>query len=565
MVKGVVVLAYGRAEASEAVIPGLANSLISQGERVACLRLVASGGQLQGDLTLQRLGQDLGIASESLRVGATRQEFQTLVKEGRQVEVYRRSMAIIDELGRQGTCVLVDATGLDAAADHEIAESLACLARHLQLPAMPIVAGDQGHVAGLRARALAAVGQLEKSGVKVASLVLTDSPPVLVQVSDDPVSPRTVPAVLRLPRRAAGGSTKELIRYWSMYADAAEVREAVVSAAVPCTTPLRFLHQLAVQAARHRRRIVLPEAEDPRILMAAAILQKIEACDLVLLGNRKRVDEVARSLDINLDQVEVVDPSDKELVETTARDYAQLRAHKGVTLDMAREAVRHPALMGTMLVHQSRADGMVCGAMHTTAETVRPALEVIRVAEGTTVVSSVFFMLLPDRLFVFGDCAINIDPSAQQLADIAAASARTATQFGFEPHVAMLSYSTGSSAEGKAVQKVRDAVEMLTRGAENEDDCSLLVEGPLQFDAAVNPTVAQSKQPNSEISGQATVLIFPDLEAGNIAYKAVQQSAGATAVGPVLQGLNKPVNDLSRGCTVNDVVNTVLITAVQAA
>lgn len=565
MVEGLVLLTYGRAEASEAVIPGIANWLLNQGHRVACLRLVSSGDQPQGDLSLQRLAQGLGIKPSKLRVGVSREEFRRIVQEGRQVELYRQCLAVVDELGRDGSFVLVDATGTDAAADPEAAEILARLAGHLQLPTMPIVASDQGHAAGLRTRAVTATDQLHQNGAVVAALVLTDSSAVLAEVAEESVSPHAVPAVLRLPRRTAGGTAEELINYWTASTDPETIRCAVEGTAVSEDTPLRFLHQLAVRAGRDRRRIILPEAEDPRILQAAATLQQFGACHLILLSRRKDLDERARRLGISLTGVEVIDPGDPELVEAAARDYAQLRAHKGVTLEVAREAIRHPALMGTMLVHQGWADGMVCGAMHTTAETIRPALEVIRVADEASMVSSVFFMLLPDRTFVFGDCAINVSPTSQQLAEIAVASARTASQLGIEPRVALLSYSTGSSGEGEAVDKVRDAVEALNRSGAGEGDCEWLFDGPMQFDAAVNPDVAEAKRPDSAIAGRANVLIFPELEAGNIAYKAVQQSAGATAVGPVLQGLNKPVNDLSRGCTVDDVVNTVLITAIQAA
>jgi phosphate acetyltransferase len=236
-----------------------------------------------------------------------------------------------------------------------------------------------------------------------------------------------------------------------------------------------------------------------------------------------------------------------------------MRKHKGVTLDLARETMQDVSYFGTMLVYNGIVDGMVSGATHTTAHTVRPAFEIIKTKPDVSTVSSVFFMCLADKVLTYGDCAIVPDPTTEQLADIAISSARTADQFGIEPRVAMLSYSTGTSGTGADVEKVRAATELVRK---REPD--LLVEGPIQYDAAVDPTVAATKMPGSPVAGRATVLIFPDLNTGNNTYKAVQRSAGAIAIGPVLQGLNKPVNDLSRGALVEDIVNTVAITAIQA-
>ena len=252
-------------------------------------------------------------------------------------------------------------------------------------------------------------------------------------------------------------------------------------------------------------------------------------------------------------------PHDPELVERFAQTYADVRAHKGMTLERAREVVTDISYFGTMMVHLGLADGMVSGAVNTTAHTIRPALEFIKTADGVRTVSSVFLMCLADRVLVYGDCAVIPDPTTEQLADIAISSAQTAAQFGIDPRVAMLSYSTGSSGSGADVEKVRAATELV---AQRSPDLRLV--GPIQYDAAIDPVVGRAKMPDSDVAGKATVFVFPDLNTGNNTYKAVQRSAHAVAIGPVLQGLRKPVNDLSRGALVDDIVNTVAITAVQA-
>lgn len=324
-------------------------------------------------------------------------------------------------------------------------------------------------------------------------------------------------------------------------------------------TPLRFLHQLVERARSSRQRIVLPEGEDLRILRAAEIINRRGICDLVILGNTHEVRELAAAHGVDLSGIPVTDPARSDLLEGFATEYAKLRAHKGVTVETARERLLDRSYFATMMVHLGHVDGMVSGAAHTTANTIRPSLEFIKTRPGVAVVSSVFLMLMEDRVLVYGDCAVNPEPDAAQLADIAVASAQTARQFGVEPRVAMLSYSTGTSGSGGSVDDVRAATELV-----RERDPGLAVDGPIQYDAAVDASIGASKLPGSSVAGQATVFIFPDLNTGNNTYKAVQQSAGAVAVGPVLQGLNKPVNDLSRGCTVDDIVNTVAITAIQA-
>jgi phosphate acetyltransferase len=325
------------------------------------------------------------------------------------------------------------------------------------------------------------------------------------------------------------------------------------------TTPQMFTYQLRERARSDRKHIVLPEGDDDRILKSAGRLLRRDIADLTILGEESQIRSRAAELGVNLDDATVLNPRTSELCDQFAEQYAQLRAKKGITVEQAREIIHDASYFGTMLVYNSHVDGMVSGAAHTTAHTVRPAFEIIGTAAGISTVSSVFLMCLPDQVLAYGDCAIVRDPTVDQLADIAISSARTAAQFGVEPRVAMLSYSTGESGSGADVDKVREATGLVRSRAPQ-----LLVEGPIQYDAAVEPSVAATKMSDSPVAGQATVLIFPDLNSGNNAYKAVQRSAGAIAIGPVLQGLNKPVNDLSRGALVDDIVNTVAITAIQA-
>ncbi|PKV87968.1 phosphate acetyltransferase [Streptomyces sp. TLI_146] len=335
-------------------------------------------------------------------------------------------------------------------------------------------------------------------------------------------------------------------------------------------TPMMFEHELLEQARAHRRRVVLPEGAEERVLRAADVLLRRDVCDLTLLGDVEAIRKKAADLGIDVTRCQIADPHTSELRQRFAERYAQLRAHKGVTVELAYDVVADVNYFGTLMVQEGLADGMVSGSVHSTAATIRPAFEIIKTKPGGTsqalsgsggasIVSSVFFMCLADKVLVYGDCAVNPDPNAEQLADIAVQAAATAAQFGVDPRIAMLSYSTGTSGSGADVDKVREATKLV-----REARPDLRIEGPIQYDAAVEPSVAATKLPGSEVAGQATVLIFPDLNTGNNTYKAVQRSAGAVAVGPVLQGLRKPVNDLSRGALVQDIVNTVAITAIQA-
>ncbi len=332
--------------------------------------------------------------------------------------------------------------------------------------------------------------------------------------------------------------------------------ELTRSAAV---TPLMFEQDLIELARAHRKRIVLPEGTEPRVLLAAAEALRHRIADITLLGNPAEITKAAALTGADITAATLLDPHEEGLRQKLAEAYVTARAHKGATLDLARDVVVDVSYAGALMVHLGLADGMVSGAAHTTAHTIRPAFEIIGRSPGVSAVSSVFFMCLADRVLVYGDCAVIPDPDPDQLADIAISSATTARAFGIDPRIAMLSYSTGSSGHGAGVDKVRAATDLVRRRAPH-----LEVEGPIQYDAAVDADVANLKLPGSTVAGHATVLVFPDLNTGNNTYKAVQRTAGALAVGPVLQGLRRPVNDLSRGATVTDIVTTIAITAVQA-
>ncbi|MDO5972294.1 phosphate acetyltransferase [Flavivirga aquimarina] len=326
-------------------------------------------------------------------------------------------------------------------------------------------------------------------------------------------------------------------------------------------TPRMFQYNLLQRALNNKKHIVLPEGYDERVLRAAARLISAHVVELTLLGEEDKIKELIAKLDIplNIDEINIISPTKSPHFEDYANTFYELRKHKNVTLQMAKDTMSDVSYFGTMMIYKGHADGMVSGAVHTTQHTLRPALQFIKTKPGVNLVSSIFFMCLEDRISVFGDCAINPNPNAQELAEIAVSSAQTAKEFGIDPKVAMLSYSSGASGKGADVEKVREATDIVK--AQNSD---LKIEGPIQYDAAVDMRIGKTKLPDSEVAGHASVLIFPDLNTGNNTYKAVQRETGALAIGPVLQGLNKPVNDLSRGCTVDDIYSTVIITAIQA-
>ncbi|MBV7295978.1 phosphate acetyltransferase [Corynebacterium sp. TAE3-ERU12] len=327
----------------------------------------------------------------------------------------------------------------------------------------------------------------------------------------------------------------------------------------PTVSPHRFQWWLTQQAKVNRRRIVLPEGGDDRIITAAARIQAADFCDLTILGDPDAMQTRAQELGLDISKAEILNPETSDLREKFAEQFAELRKDKGVTVDDARETMRDISYFATMMIHNDMADGMVSGAANTTAHTIKPSFQIIKTKPGVNTVSSLFFMVMDGLLWGFADCAVLPNPTPEQLGEIAVNSAETASNFGLEPKVAMLSYSTGTSGTGEDVDRVVEALKHARKL-----DPNLSVDGPLQFDAAMNPSTAQKKMPDSEVAGKANVFVFPDLDAGNIGYKIAQRCGGALAIGPILQGLNKPVNDLSRGATVPDIVNTVAITAIQA-
>lgn len=351
------------------------------------------------------------------------------------------------------------------------------------------------------------------------------------------------------------------ISTFEKYVDLDNLAEKLITFEAEGMTPKMFQYNLVKRAKEHRKHIVLPEGNDERIIMAASRLLAMDVVDISIIGNKKQIENKVTELGLTFDfsKVNIIDPIKSEHYDDYVNTYYELRKEKKMTLEIAKDLMEDGSYFGTMMVYKGHADGMVSGAAHTTQHTILPALQFIKTKPNSSVVSSVFFMCLEDRVSVFGDCAINPNPTAEQLAEIAISSADTSLAFGIEPKIAMLSYSSGSSGKGDEVDKVRTATEIVRKKRPD-----LKIEGPIQYDAAVDLEVGQSKMPNSEVAGHASVLIFPDLNTGNNTYKAVQRETGALAIGPMLQGLNKPVNDLSRGCTVDDIINTVVITAIQA-
>jgi len=338
-----------------------------------------------------------------------------------------------------------------------------------------------------------------------------------------------------------------------------EIEDKIALESSQTMTPMMFEYNLFARAKQNKKKIVLPESSDERILRAAEILLRREVVDIVLLGDNEEIEHKCSSLGLNLNNAEIINPEESELMKGFVDKFHELREAKGLSYEGAEDLMSHSSYFATMMVYLGHADGMVSGAAHTTGDTIRPALQIIKTKPNISIVSSLFFMCLDTKVLVYGDCAVNQDPNSEELAQIAISSADTAKIFGIDVKVAMLSYSTGESGQGAEVEKVREATKKVKNLRED-----ILVDGPIQYDAAIDPTVAKQKLPNSKVAGCATVFIFPDLNTGNNTYKAVQRSSNAIAIGPVLQGLNKPVNDLSRGCLVEDIVNTVAITAIQA-
>ena len=447
-----------------------------------------------------------------------------------------------------------------------------CLTR-LQKNTLIVTPGDRGDIiiGALQAN-------ISKNYPKIAGIVLTGGLEPESTISKlieglDTVVPiiavktgtfKTVNNVANTQSRISSDNKEKIALAISMFdkhVDTKTIERKIIAFRTTNITPRMFQYQIVKRAKEHKKHIVLPEGDDDRILMAADLLIKQDVVDITILGSKENVEAAARRLNISFDytKIKIINIATSDRLEGYAQTLCELRKAKGLSLEMARDLMHDVSYFGTMMVFKGEADGMVSGAAHTTQHTIRPALQFVKTKPGINTVSSVFFMCLPNRVSVFGDCAVNPNPTSEQLADIAISSAETSKMFGIEPKIAMLSYSSGSSGEGEDVDKVRKATEIVRQKRPD-----LKVEGPIQYDAAVDPSIGKKKMPNSEVAGQASVLIFPDLNTGNNTYKAVQRETGALAIGPMLQGLNKPVNDLSRGCTVDDVFNTVVITAIQA-
>lgn len=437
--------------------------------------------------------------------------------------------------GGSAVAIGTDHTGVTAPVELALNGQLAA---DLALPVILAVDAGRGaeRAAGLAATAVRA---LTSGHATVVGLLATGA-------GTDADTTRQALSALGLPAAVLGDDLTALL-------DAAE------AAVITTRTPARLSNQLMSQAQSELRTIVLPESEDPRILEAASIVAGLGVAKVILLGQPDRVLADAGTRGLDLTGVEIVPMDDPERLESYAAKYAELRAAKGVTLEQAREVMKDGAYFGTMMVYLGAADGLVSGANHTTANTIRPALQFIKTQPGMRTVSGALLMSLADRVLVFADCAVTPNPTPEQLADIAIASDATARLFGVDPRIAMLSYSTGTSGKGPDVDLVREGFELATARAPE-----LKIAGPIQFDAAIDPVVGAKKLPGSPVAGQATVFVFPDLNTGNNTYKAVQRTAGALAIGPLLQGLRRPVNDLSRGALVEDIVNTIIMTAIQA-
>lgn len=479
---------------------------------------------------------------------------------------------IVDAIG--GT-VLLGRENLNNQVDHSIvgAMQLRNLLLRLKPNTLIVTPGDRGDIIMAAMQA-----NMSSNYPKVAGLILTgglepDEPILRLVEGLETVVPvvqvqtgtfETVTNISKTPSRISMDNSLKIqlaINTFDKYVNAAGLEEKIKTFHTSGITPHMFQYQLVKRAKSHKKHIVLAEGNDDRILTAAARLLQQDIVRLTILGDKEEIEIALRRLNLSFpaENVEIINPLKSASFNHYAETLYELRKTKNVTLEMARDMMADVSYYGTMMVYLGDADGMVSGAVHTTQHTIRPALQFVKTKPGINTVSSVFFMCLEDRVCVFGDCAVNPNPTATQLAEIAISAAESSIAFGIEPLVAMLSYSSGTSGVGEDVDKVREATALI-RKLKPE----LKVEGPIQYDAAVDPVVGKQKMPNSPVAGQASVLIFPDLNTGNNTYKAVQRETGALAIGPMLQGLNKPVNDLSRGCTIEDIFNTVVITAIQA-
>lgn len=444
---------------------------------------------------------------------------------------------------------------------------------HIKENVLIVTPGDRGDIIIGSLQANLSTSYPKVAGIVLSAGSIPEEPIIRLIEGSQTVVPiisvetgtfQTITEIASIKSRITTDNVKKIqlaIDTFDKYVDTQALDQKIITFKSEGITPHMFQYQLGKWAKREIKNIVLPEGDDDRVLKAAARLISQEIVSLTILGDPAAIAASAKrlGLDLDLTKVRIINPAESEYYNDYVETLYELRKNKNVTLEMARDLMTDVSYFGTMMVYKGHADGMVSGAVHTTQHTIRPALQFVKTKPGISVVSSVFFMCLPDRVSVFGDCAVNPNPTAEQLAEIAISSAESSIRFGIEPRIAMLSYSSGTSGEGADVDKVRKATEIVKQKRPD-----LKVEGPIQYDAAVDPVVGKQKLPNSEVAGQASVLIFPDLNTGNNTYKAVQRETGALAIGPMLQGLNKPVNDLSRGCTVDDIFNTVIITAIQS-
>jgi phosphate acetyltransferase len=443
---------------------------------------------------------------------------------------------------------------------------------HIKENVLIVTPGDRGDIIIGAIQANLSANYPKVAGIVLTAGTLPDEPvlrlirglqSVIPILAVDQGTFETTTAIGAIHSKISADNKKKIslaIETFEKYVDVPALEQKIITFQPQGITPHMFQYQLVKWAKSHKKHIVLPEGNDDRILKAATRLVSQQVVTLTILGAPAEVTASFKRLGLNPDMndLRIIDPANSDQYELYAEKLYELRKAKNVTLEMARDLMQDVSYFGTMMVYLGEADGMVSGAVHTTQHTIRPALQFIKTKPGVSIVSSIFFMCLPERVSVFGDCAVNPNPTAEQLADIAISSAESSARFGIEPKIAMLSYSSGSSGEGEDVEKVREATRLVKQKRPD-----LKVEGPIQYDAAVDPIVGKQKMSGSEVAGKASVLIFPDLNTGNNTYKAVQRETGALAIGPMLQGLNKPVNDLSRGCTVDDIFNTVVITAIQ--
>ncbi|MGY6743390.1 MAG: phosphate acetyltransferase [Cecembia sp.] len=460
-------------------------------------------------------------------------------------------------------------------ADHFIfgAMQISNFLNHIKQNVLIVTPGDRADIimASLQAN-------LSKNYPKIAGIVLTGGFEISESVIRLIEGSNTIVPILRVEEPSFYAATKVAgihskisadnpdkihvaINTFRKYMDVEALEKEIAAFKPTGMTPRMFQYQLVSWAKAKKKHIVLPEGKDERILKAADRMVRQGIVKITLLGDVNEISISISRLGLGLSQenCQIINPQDSFHYDDYVNTLFELRKGKNMPLQVAKDLMTDVAYFGTMMVYKGHADGMVSGAIHTTAHTIRPALQFVKTKPDISLVSSIFFMCLPDRVTIFGDCAININPTAEELAEIAISSADTSTKFGIEPRVAMLSYSSGDSGTGEDVEKVRRATDIVKTKRPD-----IMVEGPIQYDAAVDPITGKQKMPNSKVAGNASVLIFPDLNTGNNTYKAVQRETGAIAIGPMLQGLNKPVNDLSRGCTVDDVFNTVVITAIQA-